>query len=254
MTAIADQLLSQVVRLQVRLLACRERLAAQTDPEALHDLRIALRQLRSLLRPLADLPCCAALQQRAAALGRLSGPLRDLEVLACELHRQGLPAAAAARAAQLAPGYAQLLASPALAELLQALDSWPAHWHQAAAAGQLRGLPRLIRRRLHKDRQRLLQALRDPAHDRHRLRLLIKRLRYGAEQYPQQAANGAALSARLKQAQGALGDGHDHWQWLLRSEGEADLLPCRPVWQQAMELEAQRADRVLAELLEKLSS
>lgn len=254
MRAIANQLLSQVLRLQVRLLACRERLAAQTDPEALHDLRIALRQLRSLLRPLTDLPCCAALQQRAAALGRLSGPLRDLEVLAGELQRRGWPAAAAVRAAQLAPGYRQLLASPALDELLQALDNWPGQWHQAAACGQLRRLNRAIRRRLHKDRQRLLQALQDPAHDRHRQRLLIKRLRYGAEQYPRQAQLGTELSGWLKQAQSVLGDWHDHWQWLLRADSEPDLAPCRLSWQQAMALEARRADRLLEKLVEKLSN
>lgn len=254
MSAIADQLVSQVLRLQIRLLACRERLAAHTDAEALHDLRIALRQLRSLLRPLADMPCCAPLQQHAAALGRLSGPLRDLEVLQQELQRQGQHAAAVARAAQLPSGYAQLLASPALLNLLQALDDWPGQWHQAAASGQLRGLNSAIRRRLHKDRRRLLQALQDPAHDRHRLRLLIKRLRYGAEQYPAQAQLGVARAALLKQAQGALGDWHDHWQWLQRADHEPDLAPCRLVWQQAMAIEAQRADDLLENLVEKLSS
>src|SRR3990167_9711488 len=80
--------LQQVVRLQVSLYACRERLLAATDPEALHDLRIALRKLRSLLRPLRGVPACDALQKQAAELGRISGPLRDLEVLLA--HLQGL--------------------------------------------------------------------------------------------------------------------------------------------------------------------
>src|SRR5690606_5538936 len=45
-------LLRQVLGLQVRLYACCARLSAGTDSEALHDLRIALRRLASLLRPL----------------------------------------------------------------------------------------------------------------------------------------------------------------------------------------------------------
>lgn len=56
MSAMVDHVVSQILALQVRLLACRERLAADTDSEALHDLRIAVRRLRSLLRPLQGLP------------------------------------------------------------------------------------------------------------------------------------------------------------------------------------------------------
>lgn len=51
-----NHVVGQIVALQVRLLACRERLAADTDSEALHDLRTTLRRLRSLLRPLRGLP------------------------------------------------------------------------------------------------------------------------------------------------------------------------------------------------------
>jgi CHAD domain-containing protein len=54
---------AQIVALQVRLLACRERLAADTDSEALHDLRTTLRRLRSLLRPLRGLPGVEQLEE-----------------------------------------------------------------------------------------------------------------------------------------------------------------------------------------------
>ena len=73
MQGLKDEIQQHVVRTQVRLFACRERLQAETDNEALHDLRIAWRQLRSLLRPLTALTACADLQQRAAELGRLTG-------------------------------------------------------------------------------------------------------------------------------------------------------------------------------------
>lgn len=253
MSDLVESLLGQLLRLQIRLFGCRERLQAATDPEALHDLRIALRQLGSLLRPLQQLPACAELQQRAIALGRLSGPWRDLEVLLAYLQAQGLSPAVQARQAQLQQGYKQLLASAELAALFAALDSWPELWRQAQASGELRGLGKLIERRLAKQRRQLLRALADPAHDRHRLRLLIKRLRYGAEAYPQLAEVSGTSLRRLKQAQAALGDWHDHWQWLLRAELETDLQACVPVWQQAMQDAEQRADLALQRLLEGFS-
>jgi len=53
---------------------------------------------------------------------------------------------------------------------------------------------------------------------------------------------------QLKQAQSALGDWHDHWQWLLRAEAEADLQPCVPVWREAMQSAEQQADLALQAL------
>jgi CHAD domain-containing protein len=248
MQGLMDEIQQHVVRTQVRLFACRERLQADTDNEALHDLRIALRQLRSLLRPLTALTACADLQQRAAELGRLTGPLRDLEVLHGYLHEQGLNLAAQARQPLLRQGYSALLSSAPLAHLLTALDEWPQQWREAAGSGELRGLHTLIGKRLRKDRQRLLQALLDPAHDRHRLRLLVKRLRYTAEAYPQLSELSGRTRMRLKQAQSALGDWHDHWQWLLRAESEADLQPCVNTWRAAMQRAEQEADLALAQL------
>ena len=108
--AFTEDLQAQVLRLQINLYACRARLAAATDGEALHDVRIVLRKLRSLLRPLRDVPACDALQQRAAELGRLSGPLRDLEVLLAHLQTLGLRDALKRRQPRLDEGYAALLA------------------------------------------------------------------------------------------------------------------------------------------------
>lgn len=250
MQALANQLLAQVVRVQIRLFACRERLLATTDDEALHDLRIALRQLRSLLRPLQSLSACDELQQRAAELGRLTGPLRDLEVLQGHLREQGLSVAAQARQPLVQQGYAELLASPQLAQLLVTLDDWPQVWRQAAGNKELRGLRQRISRRLDKDRQRLLQALVDPEHDRHRLRLLVKRLRYAGEAYPQLAGLSRAAQAALKQAQAALGTWHDHWQWLLCAETQSDLQPCVPRWQQGLQAAEQHADSAIQALLQ----
>ncbi len=248
MQGLIDEVPRHVLRVQMRLFACRERLRVATDDEALHDLRIALRQLRSLLRPLSSVAVCEDLQQRAAELGRLTGPLRDLEVLLGYLQQQGLDSAAQSRQPLLQQGYLQLLDSAPLADLLSALDDWPQQWRQAANGGQLRGLPKLIRQRLRKDRKRLAEALLDPAHDRHRLRLLVKRLRYAAEAYPQLADLPGRMRMQLKQAQSALGDWHDHWQWLLRAEDETDLQPCVPAWRTALQDAEQQADLALQAL------
>ena len=56
MAELADRIIENIVRLEVKLLACQARLQAETDPEALHDLRTTVRRLRSLLRPLRGLP------------------------------------------------------------------------------------------------------------------------------------------------------------------------------------------------------
>lgn len=248
MGGFAEQLLVQVLRLQVGLYACRERLAAATDAEALHDLRITLRKLRSLLRPLAQVPVCAALQQRAAAFGQASGPWRDLEVLLVQLQTLDMPEALAVRQRRLRQGYATLLAGAELQALFEALDEWPGLWRQAGTDGELGGLRKRVRRRLLKQQRLLAAALVDPAHDRHRLRLLIKRVRYGAEAYPQPSGLSAATLARLKQAQSALGDWHDRLQWLARAEQEADLAPCVERWRASMHRAEQVADQALLAL------
>ncbi|MFI8608840.1 CHAD domain-containing protein [Pseudomonas sp. NPDC077649] len=248
MKGFVERILARVLALQVRLYACQARLAGATDAEALHDLRIALRQLRSLLRPLRGLPAVDTLEQGAAVLGRLSGPLRDREVLAAELRRLGLSELAQAGEARRVAGHAAVAASRELADLLLLLDAWPGNWRQAAAEGQLRGVGKRIRRRLRRQQRQLARALRDPAHDRHRLRLLIKRVRYAAEAYPLHSGLDAATQGRLKHAQSELGDWHDHLQWLAQSDFSEALQPCRAAWLQAQAAAERRADEALLAL------
>lgn len=245
MAALIDGLPAQVLGLQVRLYACCARLGAATDSEALHDLRIALRTLRSLLKPIAELDACAALQQRAAELGRLSGPLRDLEVLLGELQRRGAQSQIQVRQAQLERGYSTLLDCRQLQALFMAFDDFPSRWYQAAAQGQLKGMGKRIGKRLAKQQRRLLEALADPTHDRHQLRLLIKRVRYGAEAYPQLARLSRSHHTQLKAAQSTLGEWHDHLQWLARAQAEADLAPHVESWRLALRAAEQRADQAL---------
>lgn len=252
MSAFDSTLHKRIIGLQVRIYACCARMQARTDDEALHDLRIAIRRLRSLLRPLRRDALCAALEQSAGALGKASGPLRDLEVLAAELQRREQFEAAQRRLAERDEGYVQLLASVSLQRLQIRLDDWPQDCRDAARDGQWQANAKHVRRNLARQMRKLAAALRDPEHDRHRLRLLIKRLRYCAEAWPVYSDLDSSLLRALRQAQGALGDWHDHLQWLLRVQSEADLAPCASYWQTALLAAERRADECLTELARKL--
>ncbi|UWF47660.1 CHAD domain-containing protein [Pseudomonas sp. N3-W] len=245
MSALVDRLVAHVLGLEVRLMACQARLSAHTDPEALHELRTTVRRLRSLLRPLRGLPGVEQLETAASGVGQLTTPLRDREVLAAYLLEHHQPEAAQRRMAQMHAAYPAVAESPELAQLLMILDAFPRFLRASQRQGLLKGLRQRIEKRLAKQWKKLDQALHDPAHDRHRLRLLIKRVRYGIEAYPDLDRLPDAAMPRLKAAQSALGDWHDCWQWLVRAEHEADLLPCVSVWKTTMAKAESRADRVL---------
>lgn len=243
-----DRLVAHILSLEVRLLACQARMTARTDPEALHDLRTTVRRLRSLLRPLRGLPGVEQLEDAASAVGELTTPWRDREVLAAYLLKHDQPQAAERRMAQMAEAYPALAASNEVASLMMILDAFPRFLRASQRQGLLKGLDKRIEKRLGKQWQKLDEALHDPAHDRHRLRLLIKRVRYGIEAYPELDRLPAAAYKRLKSAQGALGDWHDCWQWLAKAELEADLQPCVATWQAGLIKAELKADQVLEKL------
>lgn len=243
-----DRLVARLFGLEVRLLACQARLNALTDAEALHDLRTTARRLRSLLRPLRGLPGVEQLEAAAAAVGDLTTPLRDREVLAAYLHSHGQPEAAERRMLKMAKAYPDVANSPQLAQLVLILDAFPRFLRASQRQGLLKGLRQRIEKRLAKQWKSLDKALHDPAHDRHRLRLLIKRVRYAIEAYPELNRLPKQAMPRLKSAQGALGDWHDCLQWLTKAEQEPDLQPCVAVWKTTMTKAQERADRVLDKL------
>lgn len=253
MPAMLDHVVAQILALQVRLLACRERLAADTDSEALHDLRTTLRRLRSLLRPLRGLPGVEQLEDAARALGALTTPLRDREVLAAELIGRGFTEAGQRRVEGRDRTVASVADSPQLARVLAIVDAFPLFLRAAAREGLTKSLQKRIDKRLVKQWRKLRQALQDPAHDRHRLRLLIKRARYGDEAYPQLDHTGKALRRLLKQAQGDLGDWHDRLQWLLQAREQADLAPCKAAWEQELHQAERRSDVTLDALQRALA-
>ncbi|MDA8485821.1 CHAD domain-containing protein [Pseudomonas resinovorans] len=252
MAVLLDDLIAQVIALEIRLRACTERLVARTDDEALHDLRVATRRLRSLLHPLRGLAAVDVLDQAAVDLTRLSSPLRDLEVLIIELRSHRLERLVPGRERALRSGYAQFLLAPELTRLLQVLEAWPHLMRVCDREGLVTGLRQKSVKFLGKSRRQVEQALRDPAHDRHRLRLLIKRLRYGLDAYPDRVELSPRTRQLLVGAQTALGNWHDHVQWLARAENEPDLRPRVRAWQVAMHAAEVRSDRVLEKLLRRL--
>lgn len=241
-------LLWRILRLEMRLRSCCARLAANTDTEALHDLRVTLRSLRSLLRPLRGLPLVEQLDSAAAALGQLSGPMRDAEVLIAELQQHGLRSAARRRRAPLQQGYAGLLASEELRHLFLLLGALPQFWRLAHREALHAGLRRKLRRRLQRQWHKLQAALNDPLVSPHQQRLLIKRVRYADQAYSGLMGLSELQQRRLVQAQSALGDWHDRLQWLAVAEQDADLRRCVGRWQGELDAAYQAALPLLDDL------
>lgn len=199
MTGFIDELLAEVIGQQVALMSAVARLEARTDGEALHDLRIALRRLRSLLRPIRGVPGVEELEHAAAEVGRLSGPIRDLEVLLPALAAEGLRDALAVRRPVLESGYVAVLASQPLHRLQLCLDVWPALLRTAQRHAVLDGLHGRVRKRLRRQWKTLRAELADTTYEHwHPLRLRIKRVRYGLEAYPHDCSIPGSLLALLQ--------------------------------------------------------
>ncbi len=217
---------------QVSLLAdadLTERVADQ--PEHLHQLRVGLRGLRSVLAVFGGQEPAAELAPALAALFRQTGGQRDQDVLAATLwpalraagaplvewptRANGEPDGPADSAVADRAALGALLATPAVQRLwlalLAAAQAPPAE-DGAAPGGALRPVLRLsldkLLRQLRRDAARFEQL--DDA-KRHRLRRRAKRLRYALESsaalWPDKAL--ARLLKRLRQAQEVLGEFND---------------------------------------------
>ena len=174
------------------------------DPEHLHQMRVGLRRLRSLLKLFEDAaPLPAGMDQELRWLGDELGAARDWDVLAEDTLSQlmhghpGEPALLTLQQAALAEAHVrrakagQALASVRYARLMLRLIAWlhGARWRQdaapeqqAALAAPVKGFARQVlkegERRLAR-RARKLAAADAPA--RHRLRIAAKRMRYATE-------------------------------------------------------------------------
>ncbi len=203
------------------------------DPEHVHQMRVGLRRLRSLLKMFEELaPLPAGLDQELRWLGDELGAARDWEVLAGEtlsdlMHEQGdallppLQQAAQAQAESNRTRAAQAVGSSRYAALLLKLIAWlhGARWQRDASPEQREALSapvgRFARRVLKQGERRMKRRARNLAHadapTRHRLRIAAKRMRYATEflssLYPQRQVRPfvRALTA-LQDSLGKLND------------------------------------------------
>lgn len=197
--------------------------AGQVD--AIHDMRVASRRLRSLLRefrPWAQGPTAEALMEAARAITRLLGPARELDVLAGDLARwseeYNAPwalAAAHARESLLAERAAlnarcAEAAAHAASELFAQLRG-SALCRGATAACLRDYMPKRLRKRFDatcEAYRRWRKTGRDE--DLHRLRIAFKKLRYACEHFsPHYSRRMARFIRELKALQEILGDWND---------------------------------------------
>ncbi len=196
--------------------------------EPVHQMRVALRRLRSLTSLFHDAIACdeiTALRPALKALATALGPARDWDVFLAETGHAvasafpdepavtALAAAAEARRAEAYADLATLLAGPALhllalqTAILIQTRPWPAGNQDSAAFGAA-----LLTRRRHQVAKRSNHPANLSESALHALRLKAKRLRYAAEVFAPLFADRPARRflkrvAALQAALGLLNDG-----------------------------------------------
>lgn len=233
-------MIAEVRRTQVRVVAAAGA-RADADPEAIHDFRVALRRLRTVLRPARRVFGKRRLREIGAELRRFTqatGALRDEEVLRETLGALDLPPRAraqldtwlAARAKQerarrravvamlLAPDLPATPQTPARPSLATALAHLERRLGGRRRSDTLAG--ELSRSTCARAFDEVLALASGDARDvvaMHELRIRWKRLRYSAELFaPALGDRAAPLVKSSTRMQKRLGDLHDHDEALLR--------------------------------------
>ena len=238
--AIRRAVAQSVTRLILHDAAVRE----GTDPEGVHQARVATRRLRSDLRtfsPLLDEAWVARLRDELHEVGDLLGAVRDADVLLGRMQEMArtLPGSDGEAAAPLLSGLEQTRES-ARSRLLEAMrgDAYARLLDDLVAAAadppslpEASGdasvmLPPLARGPWRKLRKRVESLPQDPPDaDLHQIRILAKRARYAAEAVAPVARPAVAEFAEAVAAiQEVLGNHHDAVvaeQWL-RETGAAN--------------------------------
>lgn len=200
------------------------------EPEAIHDLRVALRRSRAVVAAARGvLPDGERREARARlrSLAASTTPARDLEVLVAELDRHGAEVAGVDRAAlevvrgELARRLDQATALAAAALQDPHARSWLQGWHRwltdPSPTGEASGrLGPAVADQLHRAERTVLRhgraiGSRSSPEDLHELRKEAKSLRYLIEAYRPLLPHGQAkaLGAGLRDLQEVLGAHHD---------------------------------------------
>jgi CHAD domain-containing protein len=191
------------------------------DPEALHDFRVAVRRLRTLLRAweeTAQVP--PKTTRRLRKLARATNEARDLEVALENLRRRADAAdsAAAALTEHLARRHA-LIRNETVDEVKKEWPALAARLHRALAANPAETAPSFRQAASQllaaewDGLQEVLDALRTRWEDdtAHRARLAGKRLRYLLEPLSAELPVAKEAVATLKRFQDRFGLYHDLW-------------------------------------------
>jgi CHAD domain-containing protein len=216
------------LRGQVGQLRAADPLVRLDHPDGVHDMRVAVRRLRSCLRvfrKIIDTP--PALTAELKWLSDVLGAARDVQVLERQLAdavaavpaelllgpvRAEIPRQLAKRSAAAGAALRDAMGGQRYLDLLGALDSLLADppCHDRAHQRAVRVLPPLVTAAYRKSHK--AAAARGPARDAalHQLRKKVKRLRYAAETV-EPVVGGAARrwQRRCKKVQNVLGDQHD---------------------------------------------
>lgn len=216
----ADRLLIQVLRLSAQLRLSTQQLQ-EDDDETLHRLRIVLRSLDALLLLLPQ-AISEGLRLQVRACARVSGVLRDYQVLAAQL-----PSSSGGQRFDLAQATVWLQQSGLLQQLQAQLEVWPQQFLMAEGKALRCYLAQSRKRQW----QTLSEALQDDSADWHRLRLLIKQVRYSAELLPGSRPLRTRQLRELRRLQGLLGDWHDRQRWLELTQGMTTLQALQQRWQ-----------------------
>jgi CHAD domain-containing protein len=234
------RIVARFAALRRALLSADLGLRVRDDPEDVHDLRVATRRLRALLRAMRDAvdpEWAERLVTRLRELATVAGAVRDLDVMIARLEESSAELggadvlAAAALPALLRDdrqrAFARLrdeLDSNSYAELLELLA-------EAAQAVPLTGAPLRLKRVARREFNRLVKyertLARHPSDDAlHRLRIRGKRARYAAEVAADADASVAKkFVAAAKCFQDALGE---HQDAVVAEQRIRDLVPRLP--------------------------
>ncbi|WP_430318377.1 CHAD domain-containing protein [Pseudomonas nitroreducens] len=252
----ADFLIARIIHLQVHIFHVVASIESDSDSEALHDLRIALREVRSLLRPLRDHPGLARLDQAAAALLKRTSALRDAQVLAEELKRRGWQTEADRRRQQVAKACHRCTRGRVARRVYAELERWPTELRLVEADAGLGKLKKRARRYVKRDLVKLRKALETQgnyASDWHAIRMRIKRVRYLCENYADWLTANRKSLEELEHAQTALGREHDLSLWCSGVGKDPSLQPLLTTWL-VNRVDAQRDVRMAAaRLLKRLN-
>jgi CHAD domain-containing protein len=210
--------LRALLRVQLREILAHDpgtRLGA--DPESLHDMRVAVRRSRALLRAGRKLfrNDVSGLRDRLKALGTVLGAVRDLDVMLEHLSTEAaeLPPPDDAAAERLlgalererASAREAMVAALDDAEYLTLLDAIERTIGELEPSGSRASLAKLARRQLEKVRKSVRALPKRPSDEElHEIRKLGKRARYAAE-----LAGQDAVVKRAKTLQDVLGEHQD---------------------------------------------